>query len=161
MNFGPFGCFRSMRHQLLNGHPVVQDLLVALLHHLALAEFDDAELFSALAAALRALFQTIEPAALHELTPSPLFLGPQQLLLALFLAPVAAHLHLTHGVIVRGHTTTAFLFDLKCSLTQQPVPHWALSDIACAITAHLYLPLEFWLRGLCRKTELTLCIFYS
>lgn len=118
MHFGSFWRFLPVRHQLLNRHPVVQNFLVPLLHHLALAEFDDAHLLASLSAAERILPQAFQAAPLHELPAPPLLLGPQEMLFALLLAPVASHLHLAHGVVVSRHTAAAFLLDFKGSLPE-------------------------------------------
>ncbi len=126
---GSLGRFLPVRHQLLNGHPVVQDLLVPLLHHLAVAELDDAGLRASLSAAERILPEALQPAPLHELSPPPLLLGPQEVLLALFLAPVASHLHLTHGIVISRHAAAALLLDLESSLPQESVPDGPLGDV--------------------------------
>ena len=100
-----------MGHQFLDCHPVVQNFLVSLLHHLFVTQFNDVDLLLALTAALGTLLETLQPAPHHELSAPPLLLGPDQVLLPLLFAPVAPHLHLAHGVIVRGHATP-FLLDL-------------------------------------------------
>lgn len=82
----------------MDGDPVVQDLLVLLLHGLMVAQGNNVEL--RLAVSILIPPQTLLAALHHELTPLPLLQCSDQVLLPLFLAPVAAHLHLTHCIII-------------------------------------------------------------
>lgn len=132
-----------MGQQFLDGHPVVKYFLIPLFHHLFVAEFDDVGLLFVLCAG--ELFQTIGSALFHELAALPLLLGANCVLLPLFLAPVAAHLQLTDGVIVCGHAA-ALLVDPKGAFSQQLVPDRPLCDVARAVAADLHLPLHLGLQ---------------
>lgn len=72
MYFGVLRDSSAVAHQLLDGHPVIQDLFVSLLQHLLVTELQDVDLLPALGAAGWALPQTVEAALLHELPPLPL-----------------------------------------------------------------------------------------
>lgn len=96
-----------MTHQLLDGHPVVQDLFVTFLHHLFVTKLQDVYLLPALGSAGRSLLETLKTALLHELSPLPLLPGSCQVLLPLLLAPVTAHLHLTHSIVICSHTSAS------------------------------------------------------
>lgn len=142
MYFGVLRDSSAVAHQLLDGHPVIQDLFVSLLQHLLMTELQDVYLLPALGAAGWALPQTLEAALLHELPPLPLLPRPGQVLLPLLFAPVAAHLHLAHGVIVRRHASAPLLSDPQGSLPQDPVASRPTGHVARAIGADLDLPLE-------------------
>ena len=88
---------RPVAHQFLDGHPVVQDLAVASLHHLLVAQLQDVDL-----AAGAAAHQAVQTALLHELPSLALLPGARQVLLPLLLAPVPTVVVVVVAVVVVG-----------------------------------------------------------
>ena len=140
----PVGGPAPMGQQLLDGDPVVQDPAAALLHAPPVPQLQDGRgLLLAGGLLLSSLHpQKVEPALHHELPAAPLLAGLQQLLLALLFAPVAAHLHLTHGIVICGHASAPLLADPQGSLSQDSVASGPTSHIACAVSADFDLPLQ-------------------
>jgi len=142
MDFGALWDSSPVAHQLLDGHPVIQDLFVSFLHHLFVTELQDIDLLPALRSAGRPLLETLEAALLHELPPLPLLPGPRQVLLPLLFAPVAAHLHLAHGVVVCGHAAAPLFSDPERSLPQNAVAGGPPGHVARAVGPNFDLPLQ-------------------